>query len=620
MDTQPTDIYAYVMQEETAYQLPINVNDKWQWGMKEHVETTMLYKYSQLTGDKKKGTIDEKPVKNIIRPILNLQYRAEGFDVKDITLFVNSSDDYYKSFLVQKYHDRYALEHHIDTAIDESVESYIDYGGALLKKTKDGPEVVPWQMVAFCDQTDILSGPIALKHQFSPDQLLDQAELGWGEEKNGANATLEEVITLAQSSRTPDKQTGTANKTPGKYIEVYELHGTLPSRYLNPDAKDDERYTPQLQIVTFYTGTDGKKKGITLFRGKETTSPFKLILRDKIYGRALGFGGAEELFEAQIWTNYAKIRAKDMLDAAAKMLLITQDPTLAAKHPSGLKNLDNMEVIEEMANGNTRLLDTFPRNMQLFDNSVKEWEDHAQQMGAATDALLGEDPSSGTPFQLQNLVVQQGQGLHEYRQGKLAEFWAGVYRDWIIPDIVKELAQGQEFLSDLSLDELQQVADSLVTIEANKLIKQKIFVGQVIDPTQVETYKQQVRDQFMKGGSKRFIRILDGELKNAPMDVEVNVVGKQKQLSQMVDKLTNIMRFVFSTYNPQTGSFAALDDPRMVKTLNQILEFSGLSPIDYGSTPPKSRQGSYPQSPTGQQNQPQAQPSPMQLPASQPSI
>jgi len=60
-----------------------------------------MYNNSQLTT----GKDDFKPVKNITRPILNLQRRSEDVDVKDVQLYADDKDKYHLSFLVKKYHD-----------------------------------------------------------------------------------------------------------------------------------------------------------------------------------------------------------------------------------------------------------------------------------------------------------------------------------------------------------------------------------------------------------------------------------------------------------------------------------------------------------------------------------
>lgn len=574
------DIYSYIKREEANYQLPIAVIDAYDWSMRDHIKLSTLYKNSQFST----GKDDNKPFKNITRPILNLQYRAEGFDVKDITLYVNDRKNYYKSFLVKKFHEKWARKNNMDTFIDELVESYVDYGGALVKNVnKERPEVVPLQSIVFCDQTDILSGPIGIKHFFSPDQLKDMEAVGWGSEANGATITIDEVITLAKDTKKLDKE-GKEVKTPGKYIEVYEVHGTLPEEFLRDEVGDEKKYVSQLQIVCFYQKENGEKQGVTLFRGKEKESPFKLILRDKVYGRALGFGGAEELFEPQVWVNYDIIRMKGLLDAAAKIIYQTSDPAFANRNKTN--DVENGEILITEQGATISQINTTPVNITLFEKSVAEWEAHAQQIGSANDSIQGVQPTSGTPFKLQELVTQESHSLHEYRKGKLATFVSEIYRDWSIPFISREISKGDEFLAELDPEEMQTVADLVMTNEANKFVKESILNGETIDPMQVESYKKAVRDSFVKGGNKKFIEILAEEMKEAPIDVEVNIAGKQKDLAQQTDKLVNIFRQIMSSVNPQTGK-SVLDDPRMAKIFNQILESSGLSPIDMGYVAPQ---------------------------------
>jgi hypothetical protein len=595
------NIYDYAAAQETAYQtLPITVMDGYEWQMWNHIRTTLFYKNSKYTSSGKPG--DDRPFKNIIRPILNLQYRAEGFDVKDIVLFVNDQENYYKSFLVKKYHEKYARKAKIDTFIDELVETYCDYGGTLVKNVnQERPEVVPWQSIAFCDQTDLLSGPLAINHFYSPDELLDMASAHWGDAKHGANVTLDELITLAQQSKRDNSPTQKESKTPGKYINVKEIHGMFPNEWLENDESDEatesfteaqteQKYTRQLHIIASYNSEDGTKKGVTLFKGPEKDQIVKFIPRDKIYGRALGMGGAEELFEAQVWTNDGVQRVKGILDVASKMIFQTADSTFANRNK--VSDLDNGEILIHADNQPIEQVNTQPVNVPMFDKAIADWESHAQQMGAANDTIMGEQPTSGTPFKLQELVTNEAHSLHEYRKGKLADFLAEIYRDWIIPYIVKEIEKGQEFFATLDLDELQSVADSLVTVETNKYIKQLILTGQEIQDAQVEAFKQKVRTQFMKGGNKRFLKILKGELKDAPIDIEVNIAGKQKDLAALTDKLVNIYRQILS--NP-----TQLDDPRAAKIFNMILEAAGLDPIDFESKAPPQQQNSGPKESLG---------------------
>ena len=251
MTKEESNIFNYITTQENAYELSISLNDAWNWSMKDHIKTTVLYSNGQLLS----GKDENKPIKNIIRPILNLQHRVEDIELRDVQLYVDNPEKRHLSFLVKKYHDDvFVKEHDLDTYFDELNTSRIDFGGGLSKMT-DKPEHVPLQSIAFCDQTDIMSGPIALKHFYSPDQLMAMSKVGWGEERNGATASLQEVITLSQDEKKVDRLKGESTKTPGRYVEVYEVHGNLPKKLADPNDTSGE-YGPRSFIVGFY-----QKKG-----------------------------------------------------------------------------------------------------------------------------------------------------------------------------------------------------------------------------------------------------------------------------------------------------------------------------------------------------------------------
>ena len=396
------DIYEYIGSEEALFKMPIAVTTNWDWSMSEHINLTVLYKNSVFST----GQSPTKPFKNITRPILSLQYRAEGFDVKDIVLFINDKYKYFKSFLVRKFHDKWARENKLDTFIDKLVEAYVDFGGVLVKKTKEPiPEVVPWQRIAFCDQTSILSGPIAERHSYSPEELEGKSKFGW--------YNLDKAILFADNQkqvsgpRNADKPVA----TPGKYIEVFEIHGLFP-RYWLYDYDDKGNYTgdfyrddaPEMELIRqvhiccFYQDENQQKRGLTLFKGTEKESPYKLLLRDEIYNRGLGLGGAEELFEPQVWTNYGMIRVKELLDAASKVIFKTTDPAFANRNKTTSLQQGEILVLED--GKDIAQIDTAPCTTQLFDNFVLEWEAQARSMGAASESITGDQPPAATPFQL----------------------------------------------------------------------------------------------------------------------------------------------------------------------------------------------------------------------------
>lgn len=559
------NVYDLITNGETAYTKPIDIEDGWKWSMKDHLRRSYLYLNSQFEENNENRKL--RPNRNIILPILNVQYRTEDFDVKDIEIYVDNPDEYYKSFLIKKYHEKWALENGIDTFIDEMVVSYCTYGGVLVRKTDHAkPDVIDLRNIAFCNQTDILNYPFAIRHKFSASQLRTENKK-WGKTDNGATASVEELITLSK-------------KEDDEEIEVFEVHGLMPTEWLednNPDNIDeDEKDVPQIQIVSFYKDDNDRKTGVTLFKHKEPVLPFNFLARDNVDGRALGRGGVEELFESQIWTNWDEIKTTEMLNSASKTLHFSDDPTFKSRN--NLDDAENGEVFNLQDGKKIQQIDTFPRNLQLFNDSIQRWQQHAQIVGSASDPLLGESPSAGTPFKLYEAQQMESKGMHKYRQGKLAVFMDEIYRDWILPYLGLEIVKEQVFMQELSFEEMQMVSEKVMTIKTNEFKKQMILSMQEVSEELVDLYRQQVEKDFAKEGNKRFFKILKDEMKDTKLSVMTNIAGKQKNLALLTDKLVNVLRQYIST--PQIRQ-----DPEMTKILNTILESSGLSPIKFSPAP-----------------------------------
>lgn len=545
------DIYEYITSSESNYLKPIEIEDGWSWNMKEHLRRSFLYKNSQF--EEKNDNRELRPFKNIVRPVLNVAYRTEGFDVKDIELYVNNKDLYYKSFLVRKFHEKWALENELDTFIDDMVESYVDYGAALVRKTGNAkPEVIDLRSLAFCNQTDLINNPFAILHKYSASELREQEK--WDQD------AIDFVIKQAEKEGDDE-------------IEVYEVHGVLPSEFL---GEGEGEFTPQIQVVTYYKKDGNNKIGITLFKKREPKLPFKLLTRDKVSMRALGFGGVEELFDAQTWTNFSEIQIMEMLHSAAKTLFKSSDPGFKTRN--NLANVESGEVLVLNQGNDIAQLDTYPRNLNVFNDALDRWEQTASTIGSASEGMLGESPSSGTPFKLFEAQQMEAKGMHKYRQGKIAVFMDEIYRDWILPYFQKEIAKGGEFLATLSSDELLEVAEQIVENAINKEQTERVLNGKLpLSEEEKALQQQQIREKFTKS-NKKFIEILKDELKDTPLGVMTNIAGKQKNLALLTDKIVNVLRQFIST--PQLRQ-----DPEMVKLLNTILESSGMSPIMFGAGP-----------------------------------
>lgn len=559
------DVFAYITTEKNNYRTArVPLTNSKDWNMYEHIQRCTNVANAWYHSGKNDGL---RPYNDIVTPILNVAFRSEGFDVKDIVPFVNNADHYYKSFLVKKFHPQWARKNQLDTFIDEVVETSIIYDLVLVKDIKDTrPEVVDLKTIAFCDQTDVLAGPICIEHDFTYADL-ESMKGKWDSDK------IDQAIYATKE----DKKVGIANdqtvSTPSPYVKVYELSGNLPAKWLD-DTK--EGYTDQKQIVCLYTDNTGNKTGITLYKGKDKplTDNFKALKIDAVRsrGRACGRSIVETLFEPQVWNNYSGIKIKDLLDSAVNVF-VTDSEELGGQKLSDLK-LNT--VLKQERGSNTQRLDGSLQNLQAFQNYQTTTENSARTIGSASDAQLGTNPTAGTPFALQSLVVQQGQGIHEYRQGKISTFFADVlYPDLILPYLVKEMNGGKTFSEDLTFDELEEISKTIITNQVNEELKQMVLDGKEISKEQQDLLTQVKKETFMQQGTRRFFEILKGELAEIPVDVYVNIKGKQRGMAENADKITNIIRTIIAS--PQ----AFTQIPGIGKAFNELLEESGMSPIDF---------------------------------------
>lgn len=578
------DIFEYVKAQETVFNQSISVYDEFDFNFKQHIKQSLFYLFGRLMTGNKDEKNQDKPVKNIIRRILRFRYAAEDIDVKDVNIYVDDSDKYHLSFLVKKYHDEvFIKENKLDKFFDSVKKEKINFGGSLTQRMNGvNPKKVSLQNIAFCDQSDIMNAPFGIKIPMSVSELMDMKKNGWGETRNGATISIDELISIASYKRQMPTESGQTKEeeTPGKYIEMYQVWGVLPAEYV--EGKEGE-FSLQLHYITFTMNPEkpNDKMGYSLFSMEDKDKKrFKFIKQDDgdgLEGRALGYGGVEELFEAQAWTNASMIWKMDMLRAASKIILQTADSALVKRHPTGLKDLDNLEVLEHEEGKPLTQVDTFPRNYQHFMNLNTEWETYAQQVSFATDPLLGEEAPSGTPFRAQERQVIQGKMPHEENVKEFARFIKELYDDWVIPHIAKEITKGTKFLSELSADELEFVANNIAIRETNKAFIEDTLNGILRSKEEYMALREQIKVDSLRRGNKRFLEILKDELKDASLKVHVDVASKNKDLGLITDKLSNIFKMVFS--NP-----AILNDPRAAKVFQKILEFSGVNISDFNST------------------------------------
>lgn len=561
------NVYSYIQSEINNWKVTrVPLTNSKDWNMSEHIERC----FNVANGWFHSGSNDgSRPYDDIVTPVIDVAFRLEGFNVKDIVPYVDDMHLSYKSFLVRYFHPQWAKKNQLDTLIDEVTESSIIYDLALVKDVnKVRPELIHLQDIAFCDQTDVLSGPICIRHQVTIPELMEY-EGKWDSEK------IKEIITLSKQERLVSLANDQKTKTPGKYIEYFELSGSFPESWLYDDGRSD-KYVNQMHIVSYYMNTDGNKEGVTLFKGKDEPirDKFKALKIDTVRskGRACGRSIVERLFEPQVWRNYSGIKLKRMLDNAVN-LLQTESSEYGNKKVSELKE---NTILKHEPGKPINKIDMGLQNVPVVQAFQEQQERRAMRLGSASEASMGENPVSGTPFALQSLVVKQGEGIHDYRQGKIATFFSDVlYPDLILKYLVKDINKGQKFSEELSLDDLEEVANNIAVNESNKKIAKLVLEGRVVTKEEQDMMLKIYREQFKSRGNRGFFEIIQKELEDIPVKVKVNIVNKQKDMVKKAEVLTNVIQWLIK------GAPAIQQIPGLGKTVNELLENSNLSPISF---------------------------------------
>ncbi len=190
------------------------------------------------------------------------------------------------------------------------------------------------------------------------------------------------------------------------------------------------------------------------------------------------------------------------------------------------------------------------------------------------------EPVSGTTFRGQERTVAQGRGSHDRRRGKRAKFIEEIYRDWIIPEMVREITKGKKYLSTLSTDELNFVAKQFANKKVNEKKKEALLKMKLMTPEEEANLRKVFKERIVNRGSEQLLEILKDEFKDIEIKIGINVANKQKNLADLSDKVLSIFQFVFA--NPQAFQ-SAMQVPALSKAFGDILEFSGLSVGDFST-------------------------------------
>lgn len=527
---------------------------------KDVITTVEFYTSSQYQSGSRDELGREKPFYNVCNYRVTTAKTATDLDVKDIKFEPDSLKFSVQAMLINKELYKWMKEKNFSKTLNEIGYVRPKYGGVLVKKNKVDGEleigVVDWTNVEF-DPSDIIGGAIIETFWLQPSEL-------------AANTEWYNVSEVLQAHNK-------ANKNKPAKIEVKEISGEFPESMYpdnenNPDYVDNGKYAR----MCFYIAIVGNKKYL-LYREYEKEIRYKYLPWEAI-GNGLGRGIVEDGFESQVWQNDAMISMKNAMELSGKVILGTDSNKISGNVITGV---DNGHIFQFEPGRTLTSLNLSASSLPQFQNIIELWDSQYNRSASTFDANTGEAPTAGTPYSQTALLNQVANSPFEYRREEYGIFLNEVLNDWVYPEVKRRILKGHVLVSDYDDEELAIIDEAIANSHVNNVMFERMMDMDIENPENIPTPEEQsAMTSSIIGGLNRYGKKREIEIPEKFLDVKgsltCNITGELKNKAAVLQSLSTIAKDIQASFNPNTGQYAALQDPMLSKIYGQIIEMSGV--------------------------------------------
>ncbi len=528
-------------------------------------------------------------------------------DTKDIYIKSESGGSYLKSWLLRREYMAYAKETGFGKKLNEIADDMPDFGTVVWKKILDDDGRVD---VTEVDLVNLMNDPIAKKlsdgtvierHVLSQEELRKKAKV-WGQDK--VDRLIRTVKPVSRTRfMTSNGNLGSARtfntvdeSTP--YYELYEFWGEIP-KYLYDKYKPEEEEAEDGSVsVVKYAGkpvASGIPKNpeqnqnlshetvyvMAIISGIETGStenvvfckktskkafPYKEAHGRRRKGRWLGIGNYELCFDLIEKANEITNRYFGSLRLALLHIYQTREKNHIKNVLTDLLDGDVVVTRSELT-----ALPTEIRGANEYKNEMASIEAKVDRLCNSFEVVTGANLPSGTPFKLGQQQLQSATSLFKYMQENIGLFLEEVFNEWLLPDFASWLSK--EHILDLvdDVDDIEMYYDAKRKMLQYQMLKEYIMQNnEMPDPGQLQTVGELVKDQIAK--SPKQVLMEKDYYANQKYSLKTVITGENDAKAENLETLGNMFQVIAA--NP-----AALQDPRLMKIFNLIMEQSGYSPL-----------------------------------------
>lgn len=295
--------------------------------------------------------------------------------------------------------------------------------------------------------------------------------------------------------------------------------------------------------------------------------PYKEVHFRRKKGRWLGVGNYESCFPLIEQANELTNRFFSSLRLALSHVFQTRDKLHVKNLISDILDGDVVVSKSEIS-----IIPTEVRGVGEFREMMSRIESQADKICNSFEVVTGENMPSGTPFKLGAQQLKSATKLFDYVRQNIGLFIEDVFNEWLLPDFAASLSEEHilELMDDA--DDIDIYYNAQRKILQYEVLKQYILENESYpDPQQLSLVGSLVKDQIKKGPKQ--VRVLKNYYADLKYKVKVIITDENDAKKENLETISTMVQVAMA--NPQ-----GLQDPRLMKLVNIVLEQAGYSPLE----------------------------------------
>jgi hypothetical protein len=548
-------IFSYLDDISEAYQESVQVVQGLTHNMREVLNTIEFYSNDEYLSGNTDSLGREKPFYNICNFRVTVAKTATDLDVKDLKFEADSLKYSVQNMIINRELFKYLKESNFSLLLNKMGHTRPKYGGVIVKKYMEKGkldiDVVEWANVEV-DPSNILGGAVIETHYMETPEFASMADV-WD--------NVVEVL----------KAHTKAHKGKPVDVEVKEITGNFPEYYFKGvEETDKSKYT--FKGMCSYIAVVNKKKYLLHQEYVDVKDKYKYLAWQEVPKRGLGRGIVEDGFNAQWATNDSMLSIKSAMELSGKVLIATDSNKISG---NVLTDADNGRIYQMEQGRSMTSLNLGATALPEFNNVIELWKSQYNNAASTYDANTGEAPTAGTPYSQTALLNQVANSPFEYRREEWGIFLNEILNDWILPYLKKKIIKEHNLVAEYDNDELDVIDEAISTYEANKETKKRLLNNEMVSKVSYDTIKASLKNSLQVHASKREVKIPAGFL-DVEGHITANITGELKNKQAMLQSLDSVLKTIISTFNPNTGTYLALEDKTLSRIFGTIVELSGV--------------------------------------------